>query len=544
MPSSASPSVLAELQAGGENLNTWGDTRLNTALQMLEAAGHGITSHTLTSSKALSYTNFTATDGTDYVQKIASGSDGSYTLTLGGYERAYLIWNDSSHDQTIACSGGGTSVTVFAGQAMPVYCDGTNVIRHGGRTILNGSGAPSASDGQNGDYWIDNDASDLYGPKADGAWPSEATNLIGPQGAGVRVLGDLASVGDLPETGTVSDAYVINNDVYVWTGSAWEDLGVFSLRVELRNNGTHVQWRYVNEVSWTNLFAISGDTVVSPAGEVNFFAVAPGDGWVECNGQALTEASTLRTELLDAGSPFGTSGSDPRVPDIGGRVIAGAEASASRLSTSTIDGTNTSVDGSTVGATGGSDRASISRNSSFPSGYQAASPGVTTSQISGFDGIGFLNAAGATGNGNISNVQPTIILHAYIRLEPANSAPAGPQGVQGEKGDPGAPLGAVTQQAGTTYTLALTDAEDMVEFTSSSAVTVTIPTNASVAFDVGSVIHIAQDGTGAVAIQGDGGVTVKKSSAVNATLAGQHSVATVAKVATDTWRLFGDLELA
>lgn len=129
MPSSASPSVLAELQAAGENLNTWGDTRLNAALSMLEAAGHGLTSHTLTADKSLTYTNFTATDGTDYVQKIAAASDGSYTLTLGGYERSYLIWNDSSHDQTIACSGGGDSVTVYASEVVEVYCDGTNVAR-------------------------------------------------------------------------------------------------------------------------------------------------------------------------------------------------------------------------------------------------------------------------------------------------------------------------------------------------------------------------------------------------------------------------------
>ncbi|WP_293012183.1 hypothetical protein, partial [Oceanicaulis sp.] len=135
MPSSASPSVLAELQAAGENLNTWGAPRLNTALSMLEAAGHGLTSHTLTASKSLTYTNYTATNGTDYVQKIAAASDGAYTLTVGGYERMYLIWNASSYDQTIACSGGGDSVTVYAGEVVPVYCDATNVTRGNGRYI-------------------------------------------------------------------------------------------------------------------------------------------------------------------------------------------------------------------------------------------------------------------------------------------------------------------------------------------------------------------------------------------------------------------------
>jgi hypothetical protein len=136
MPSTASPSILAELQSAGENLNTWGDTRLNTALSMLEAAGHGLTSHTLTADKSLTYTNFTETDGTNYAHKITSSSDGAYTLTLGGYERSYLIWNDSSYDQIIACSGGGDSVTVFAGEVVEAYCDGTNVARADIRRLL------------------------------------------------------------------------------------------------------------------------------------------------------------------------------------------------------------------------------------------------------------------------------------------------------------------------------------------------------------------------------------------------------------------------
>ena len=129
MPSSASPSVLAELQAAGENLNTWGAPRLNTALSMHEAASHGLSIHTLTANRSLTYINYTATDGTDYVQLIAAASDGSYTLTVGGYERSYLIWNASSYDQIIACSGGGTSVTVYAGEVVPVYCDATNMTR-------------------------------------------------------------------------------------------------------------------------------------------------------------------------------------------------------------------------------------------------------------------------------------------------------------------------------------------------------------------------------------------------------------------------------
>ena len=135
MPSTPSGSLRIELQAAGENLNTWGAPRLNTALSMIEAGGHGLTEHTLTANKSLTYTNYTLTDGTDYVQKIVSASDGSYELELGGFERSYVIWNDSGFSQTITCSGGGTSVSVADGEIVFVYCDATNVVRENKNNI-------------------------------------------------------------------------------------------------------------------------------------------------------------------------------------------------------------------------------------------------------------------------------------------------------------------------------------------------------------------------------------------------------------------------
>jgi hypothetical protein len=51
-----------------------------------------------------------------------------------------------------------------------------------GRTILNGSGAPSGGTGANGDFYIDTTADAIYGPKTAGAWGSP-TSLIGPTGS-------------------------------------------------------------------------------------------------------------------------------------------------------------------------------------------------------------------------------------------------------------------------------------------------------------------------------------------------------------------------
>ena len=65
-----------------------------------------------------------------------------------------------------------------------------------------------------------------------------------------------------------------------------------------------------------------------------------------------------------------------------------------------------------------------------------------------------------------------------------------------------------TTQSGTSYTLALTDAETLVRFTNASTATVTIPTNASVAFPVGTVINLFPEGAGGIILAAAGGVTI------------------------------------
>lgn len=51
-----------------------------------------------------------------------------------------------------------------------------------GNTILNGTGAPAASTGRDGDFYLDTSGDRLYGPKASGTWPA-GVSLVGPAGA-------------------------------------------------------------------------------------------------------------------------------------------------------------------------------------------------------------------------------------------------------------------------------------------------------------------------------------------------------------------------
>ncbi len=96
-------------------------------------------------------------------------------------------------------------------------------------------------------------------------------------------------------------------------------------------------------------------------------------------------------------------------------------------------------------------------------------------------------------------------------------------------------------QTGTTYTLVIGDDHKLVSCSNSSAITLTIPTNESVAFPVGTQILILQKGTGQVTISKATGVTVNSVDGANKTVA-QYSMAGLIKLATDTWILFGDLE--
>jgi hypothetical protein len=94
----------------------------------------------------------------------------------------------------------------------------------------------------------------------------------------------------------------------------------------------------------------------------------------------------------------------------------------------------------------------------------------------------------------------------------------------------------INTQAGTSYTLLLTDAGDYVRMTSGSANTVTIPTNASVAFDIGTEVIVRQAGAGTTTIAGPG-VTINTSNTL--VLAAQHDSVSLVKVATDIWDLTG-----
>lgn len=95
-------------------------------------------------------------------------------------------------------------------------------------------------------------------------------------------------------------------------------------------------------------------------------------------------------------------------------------------------------------------------------------------------------------------------------------------------------------QTGTTYTPVATDAGKVVTLTNGSAITVTVPTNASVAFPIGTQITFAQTGAGQVTFAGAVGVTLNAADSA-LKLRAQYSSGTLIKTATNAWLLIGDI---
>lgn len=91
------------------------------------------------------------------------------------------------------------------------------------------------------------------------------------------------------------------------------------------------------------------------------------------------------------------------------------------------------------------------------------------------------------------------------------------------------------------YTLVLTDANNMIEINKSTFTTLTVPTEASVNFPVGTTISVMQVGAGQVRVAG-AGVTFRSSTGTKTRV--QWSVLTLYKKATNEWVVFGDTTTA
>jgi hypothetical protein len=98
----------------------------------------------------------------------------------------------------------------------------------------------------------------------------------------------------------------------------------------------------------------------------------------------------------------------------------------------------------------------------------------------------------------------------------------------------------INAQAGTTFTPGLTDAGKLVTASNAAAISLTIPTDASVNFPVGTQILVMQLGAGQVTVSAVTPGTTTVSSKNGTKTSGQYAVISLIKVAANQWVVGGD----
>lgn len=93
----------------------------------------------------------------------------------------------------------------------------------------------------------------------------------------------------------------------------------------------------------------------------------------------------------------------------------------------------------------------------------------------------------------------------------------------------------------TAHTLEVIDTGSIIEATGASAVTVTIPPEAGVAFEIGTLINITQVGTGVATIAAASGVSLNGVTGGSVALDGQWAGAALTKRGADAWIIQGAL---
>lgn len=163
---------------------------------------------------------------------------------------------------------------------------------------------------------------------ADGDW-SDGVNYMqgpagegeqGPPGPGLVILGTVADFASLPDDAELGDVYQTEDDghLWVWDGAEWDDLGELEgpagREIELQTSVTHIQWRYVGDVSWTDLIALADIT-----------GADGGDGW----SPVLAIVNDGSRRVLQVSDWVGGTGSKPATGDyVGASGLTGTIGSA------------------------------------------------------------------------------------------------------------------------------------------------------------------------------------------------------------------------
>lgn len=190
MPSTPTSSNGFNLQATGENLNTWGTILNAQTLQQIDYSLDGITALTVTAASTitLSSTNYTANQTRQRIITVSGTMTGSSVFVIPNVTKWYHIVNRSvsgGYALTIKTGTGVSAVIPDSGYVL-VYCDGTDTYalrttNYGGQQIKNVAAPTLSGDVATQGYVLARAISDFAAPTTNVSWAGyRLTNLGDP----------------------------------------------------------------------------------------------------------------------------------------------------------------------------------------------------------------------------------------------------------------------------------------------------------------------------------------------------------------------------
>jgi hypothetical protein len=516
--------------ATGENTTTWGDvTNLNlgTALEEAIVGSDDVTFASANVTLTLADDNGSQTARNMRLRCTGTTGGSTRNLVVPSIEKPYIVQNDCA-DSIVVKTAAGSGVTVPAGKTMWVYANGTdvvNVVTHVSSLTI-ATALPAASGGTGNNTYAIGDLLYASGTTTLSKLADVATgNALISGGVGVapsygkiglttHITGTLA-VANGGSGATTLTGYVKGSGTSAFTASATIPASDIASGAALtRTNDTNVTLTLGGSPStallaassltlgWTGTLAISrGGTGSSSTTYCNLTTNVTGTLPVANGG---TGAATLTGYVKGAGTSAMTASATIPASDI-----------SSGAALTKTDDTNVTL------TLGGSPTTALLAASSLTLGWSG-----TLAVSRGGTGAATLTGL-VLGNGTSAFTTVT--------------APSGT--VVGTSDTQTLTNKTVTQsinaQTGTTYTLAASDTSKLVTLSNAGTVTITVPPNSSVTWDIGNSVDIAQLGAGQVTVAAGVGVTIRATPGL--LLRAQYSGGTLIKIATDEWLLVGDL---
>ena len=262
-------------------------------------------------------------------------------------------------------------------------------------------------------------------------------------------------------------------------------------------------------------------------------------------GNTITPENTADTLTFTAGSGISIAGNiTTDTITVSNTGIRGAFGTAPIQVGVDLSGNATvSIDAATTSAPGSMSAADKTKLDGIGAGATVVSVTGTAPIVSsgGANPAVSITAATTSAAGSMSSADKTkldgIATGAEVNVNADWNAVSGDAQILNKPTIP-AQYSAVVSHTTTTYTLALSDANEFMVCNSATNFTITIPLNSVASFVLGTEIAFMQRSTGTVTVQGNGGVTLLSSQ--TARTAKQSAVIAIKKIDTDTWVCVGD----